>query len=52
MTWNKVTVKLIYDKDTGPQRSLSTFSKNKEAFAVSQNTLDKRLHILLKKMAR
>ena len=48
MTWNKVTVKLIYDKGTGLQRFLSTFSKNKEAFAVSQNTLDKRLRVLLK----
>ena len=43
-----MTVKLIYDKGTGLQRFLSTFSKNKEAFPVSQNTLDKRLHILLK----
>ena len=44
--------KVVYDKGTRLQRFLSTFSEHKEAFAVSQNTLDKRLHILLKKMAR
>lgn len=40
--------KVIYDKGTHLQRFLSTFSETKEAFAVSQNTFDKRLHILLK----
>ena len=40
--------KVIYDKGTRLQRFLSTFSENKEAFAVSQNTFDKRLPVLLK----
>ena len=40
--------KVIYDKGTRLQRFLSTFSENKKAFAVSQNTFDKRLPVLLK----
>ena len=40
--------KVIYDKGTRLQRFLSIFSENKEAFAVSQNTFDKRLPVLLK----
>ena len=40
--------KVIYDKGARLQRFLSTFSENKEAFAFSQNTLDKRLPVLLK----
>lgn len=40
--------KVIYDKGTRLQRFLSTFSENKEAFALSQNTFDKRLPVLLK----
>lgn len=39
--------KVIYDKSTRLQRFLNTFSENKEAFAVSQNTFDKRLPVLL-----
>ena len=39
--------KVIYDKSTRLQRFLGTFSENKEAFAVSQNTFDKRLPVLL-----
>lgn len=38
--------KVIYDKGTRLQRFLSTFSENKEAFAVCQNTFDKRLPVL------
>ena len=38
--------KTIYN--THLQRFLSTFSENKEAFAVSHNTFDKRLTVLLK----
>ena len=40
--------KVIRDKGTCPQRFLSTFSDNKEAFAVIQTIFDKRLHVLLK----
>lgn len=39
--------KVIYDKSTRLQRFLNTFSENKEAFAVSQNTFNKRLPVLL-----
>ena len=40
--------KVIYDKGTRLQKFLSTFGDNKEAFAVSQKTFDKRLPTLLK----
>jgi len=39
--------KVIYDKSTCRQRFLGTFYENKEAFAVSQITFDKRLPVLL-----
>lgn len=39
--------KVIYDKGTRLQRFLGTFSESKDAFAVSQNTFDKRLPVLL-----
>ena len=44
--------KVTYDKGTRLQRFLSTFSENEEAFAVSQNTFDKRLPVLFKNLAR
>ena len=40
--------KVIYDRGTRLQRFLGTFSESKDAFAVSQNTFDKRLPVLLK----
>ena len=40
--------KVIYDKVTRLQRFLGTFSESKDAFAVSQNTFNKRLPVLLK----
>lgn len=39
--------KVIRDKNTRLQKFLSTFGDNKEAFAVSQNTFDKRVPVLL-----
>ena len=39
--------KVIYDKGTRLQRFLGTFSESKDAFALSQNTFDKRLPVLL-----
>ena len=40
--------KVIRDKDIRLQTFLSTFSDNKEAFAVTQKIFDKRLPALLK----
>lgn len=40
--------KVIRDKGIRLQKFLSTFSDNKEAFAVTQNIFDKRLPVLLK----
>ena len=40
--------KVIYDKGTRLQKFLSMFGENKEAFAISQKTFDKRLLALLK----
>ena len=40
--------KVIRDKDNRLQTFLSTFSDNKEAFAVTQKIFDKRLPALLK----
>ena len=40
--------KVIRDKGICLQKFLSTFSDNKEAFAVTQNIFDKRLPVLLK----
>ena len=40
--------KVLYDKGTRLQKFLSMFGDNKEAFAVSQNTFDKRMPVLLK----
>ena len=44
--------KVIYDRDTRLQRFLGTFSESKDAFAVSQNTFDKRLPVLLKNVKK
>ena len=40
--------KVIYDRGTRLQRFLGTFSESKDAFAVSQNTFDKSLPVLIK----
>ena len=40
--------KVIRDKGIRLQKFLSTFSDNKEAFALTQNIFDKRLPVLLK----
>ena len=40
--------KVIRDNNTRLQKFLSIFGDNKEAFAVSQNTFDKRQAVLLR----